>query len=344
MRCLSILCVVACVVVTASASAQQVEDPVFESLAVRTDTEDRPPAQSRLPADTGPGFVPASPDLLAVYFSLKKDGTTIGITSHPFRIGTRRALWGIRMTAGYDGDKNTTGFGLGYRLEWRWLFAEKWKKGAVDVHRRAVDATNAVPKEQRATEVDRAMLRLADLETLSLIPVVTVGYQIDLFPARPGVTDAKSMARGLASMNLSWRYGVYVDVESSLSLGHQRADENGPLVGSLSIGVVLLATIPELLGATAYDDYYRKNLLQRGVSVGPSFSYQECRADDSGPAACPKGQIRARFVGVAIELRVADKATPRFTIGRRRLWAFRSDASTGEDYTEGSLSLTYSFR
>jgi len=248
------------------------------------------------------------------------------------------------MTAGYDSDVKTTGFGLGYRFEWRWLFSERWTKRSVALHRRAVATTTSVPNEKRAVEVDRAMLRLADLETLSLIPVLTVGYQVDLFPARLGVTDAKSMARGLASLNLSWRYGVYVDVESNLSIGHQRADETSPLVRSLSVGAVLLVTFPELLGARAYDDYYRRNLLQRGVSIGPAFSYQECRADATGQAACPKGVIRDRLVGGAIELRVADKVTPRFTLGQRRLWTRRLDASAGEDFTEGSVSLCYSFR
>ncbi|HPA50020.1 MAG TPA: hypothetical protein PLP50_00345 [Thermoanaerobaculia bacterium] len=344
MRHTRLLCVIACLAFPATSTAQPVDGPVFEPPTSRTDSEDWPPAQSRLPADAGPGFLPATPDLLAAHFSLKREGTAIAITSHPFRVGSQRALWGIRTTGGYDSGEKTTGFGLGYRFEWRWLFAAQWTSRTVDAHRRAAEMTSSVSDEKRAAEVDRAMLRIADLETLSLIPILTVGYQIDLFPARLGGTDASSMARGLASLNLSWRYGVYVDVESNLSIGHQRADETSPLVGLLSAGAVLLVTIPELLGATAYDDYYRRNLLQRGVSVGPAFSYQECRADAAEQAACPKGLIRDRLVGAAIELRVADKVTPRFTVGKRRLWTRKSDTSTGEDFTEGSVSLTYTFR
>jgi hypothetical protein len=299
-------------------------DPTFNPRGTALAT-----AQTSLPlaADIGPEFVPSTADLVTVLAAIQNNNTTLTVGTAPFRLlgqsqdserqNTKRWPWGVQVQAVYASDTKATTFAVGYRAEWRWL-----------LERLHTDETCGEFERLKAAGLNgnyTARTRALDLVAINLMPVPTIGYQLGFFPGTTGAETEHAIASELLTAKVSWRYGTYVDLQATAAGGHKRISNTSGLASVFSASSALIYIWSRAFGLSHYDAgevadtpaAFQQTVFQRGLGVGVVWSYQRCYEGSTTVGNCVNQLIKQTLVGGAIDLRISDKATPRFTVGRR---------------------------
>jgi hypothetical protein len=314
--------------------------PVFPAKGSESDQAEDHAEKSApiaVPATT-PQFSPTTGSLLSAAFALKSKEKSTTITVAPFKLTSVRPVWGLQFSAANDSGTGLSTFGAAYRAEWRWLLAGCYSR-AFD------EAYDEVDKSSDRTE--RNLLKTLDRKPINLIPVLSVGGNIAVFPVDLEKDNQHAVAEQNVTLQLAWRFGTYAQADVTGSVGRKRLavdqDEFAATRGASATTVVL---VPQLLGLTYYDSGYLESasLFQRGIGLGGTIEYKKCAEGGDDRALCPDGIHKSTFVGVVLDLRVAKDIAPRFIFGQRRFTKFVAATEEKDEALEAGVVIAFTIK
>lgn len=318
-----------------------------DSLAVEVveeGEEDPSPADFLLGSRPGLEFAPPSTPLLAGNLSATESGTVTSVASAPFRITDKSALWGIGLSASNDAATSRTTLGVGYTARWRWLLKNKQVEAARKAASVAYNTSRVVgrPGDPRARV--RRLFEVLDAQPISLAPVPSLTCSASAFAPNSAVADQEVFAGHTFKGSLEWQYGSRLVAAATASVGSTRGGDaaDTPLVGKRTAGLTVTTVIPQVFGASRYDDYYLAHGFQCGLGLGFTVSYSSCTEPDERLDRCPDDLLSDILFGGVIDLRVTSSLTPRFIIGHRSFKRVETDTDDADATLQFGFQLALS--
>jgi hypothetical protein len=147
--------------------------------------------------------------------------------------------------------------------------------------------------------------------------------------------DAKPSVH-LVRGNLSWRLGVYFEMEVTAAETWRRRQPALPFSETVSASISMLAILPWLVGTKPYDEVFLNTGIQRGIAIGLAALVERCAQRDDPRRLCGTVLDEAALEWV-LEIRLVPGIRPRLQIGPRH--SHRIDAA-GHDVDANGLDLS----
>lgn len=295
---------------------------------------------------TVPSFSPTTSAILSAGFALKSKEKLTTLTVAPFKLSARALpLWGLQFTAANDSGSGLSTFGVAYRAEWRWLFP-CWHASSFA---QAYGEASAKVANGSEKAIEPAIFRELDWKLINLIPVLSVGANLGVFPVDLEKENNHAVAEQNLSVQLGWHLGPYLQADAAATMGRKRlAVDQEKVAGTRGASATLVYLAPWLLGLTYYDDGYRESanpsLFQRGIGLGVTVEYKVCTEDGDDRALCPDAILKSLLLGVVIDLKVAKDIAPRFIVGRRTFTKFVAATEEKEAALEAGVVLAFTIK